>query len=264
LTVTVVSLHDKDEIESFARGDPFVHIYELGDLDEFFWDRTVWYAHKQGDGQLRALALLYLDQSLPVFLANSRDPKAVRDLVRAVMPLLPGRLYAHLSQGAVAELQERYHIEPRGTHHKMGLLGTSRLETFDTSEVMTLSPADVDDLSALYRAAYPRNWFVPRMLETALYQGIRRDGRLVSVAGVHVHSAHYRVAALGNVATHPVWRGQGLGTLVSAKVCQELLRRGVEQIGLNVHADNSVAVACYEKLGFRRVVDYGEFHLESR
>lgn len=260
----LASLHDKDEIESFARRDPFLHIYELGDLDDFYWERTVWYAHRRRDGRLRALALLYLDQSLPVLLANSREPDVARDLLRELIPLLPGRLYAHLSADAVVEFEGRYRIGPRGTHHKMGLLDPSRLETFDASGAVTLSAADAEEVSALYRASYPGNWFVPRMLETGLYRGIRRRGMLVSVAGVHVYSPRYRVAALGNVTTHPAWRGQGFGTLASANVCEELLRRGVDKIGLNVHADNRTAASCYEKLGFGRIADYGEFDLERR
>jgi ribosomal protein S18 acetylase RimI-like enzyme len=32
----------------------------------------------------------------------------------------------------------------------------------------------------------------------------------------------------------------------------------MECVGLKVNADNPSAVACYEKLGFERVADYGE------
>ena len=84
---------------------------------------------------------------------------------------------------------------------------------------------------------------------------IRRGRALVSVAGVHVYSPQYKVAALGNITTRPDARGQGLGTAVTARLCQELLRAGMECVGLNVKADNQGAVACYEKIGFARVAD---------
>jgi predicted GNAT family acetyltransferase len=102
------------------------------------------------------------------------------------------------------------------------------------------------------------------MLETGCYFGVRRAGALVSVAGVHVFSGQYRVAALGNITTHPDFRGQGLATLTTARLCQELLRAGIECVGLNVKADNRSAIACYERLGFARVADYGEYTLEQR
>jgi ribosomal protein S18 acetylase RimI-like enzyme len=258
----VVSLHDRSEVECFARRDTFLHLYELGDLDDFFWPHTVWYAHKDDGGQVRHLALLYLDQSIPTLLALSRDQSAMRAFLLALIPILPPRLYVHTGEEAVRAFEGCYDIRPRGPHHKMGLVDSSRVAGLDTSEVMTLSAADSDLLATLYRVSYPDNWFIPRMLETGVYQGIRRGGALISVAGVHVYSLKYKVAALGNVTTHPDWRGRGFATLATAKLCQELLRRGVDQIGLNVHADNQAAIACYRKLGFERIVDYGEFLLE--
>ena len=38
---------------------------------------------------------------------------------------------------------------------------------------------------------------------------------------------------------------------------------GVGHVGLNVKADNPAAIACYQKLGFARVADYGEYTAES-
>jgi predicted GNAT family acetyltransferase len=101
------------------------------------------------------------------------------------------------------------------------------------------------------------------MLETKQYYGIRRFGELVSVAGVHVYSRRYRVAALGNVTTHPDYRGRGYGRIVTARVCQSLLR-DIEHIGLNVKADNISAIKCYERLGFEVINSYGEFEVELK
>jgi predicted GNAT family acetyltransferase len=102
------------------------------------------------------------------------------------------------------------------------------------------------------------------MLETGLYRGIRRGGRLVSVAGVHVYSPRFLVAALGNITTHPDWRGHGFATLVSAALCQALGQAGVAHIGLNVRADNEAAIHCYKKLGFECAADYGECTLTRK
>ncbi len=99
------------------------------------------------------------------------------------------------------------------------------------------------------------------MLETGHYYGIRQDGALLSIAGVHVYSPQYRVAALGNITSHPAARERGLATLVTARLCKELLRN-VDHIGLNVRADNASAIACYTKLGFTRTAEYGEYALE--
>jgi ribosomal protein S18 acetylase RimI-like enzyme len=260
----LVSLHAKDEVERLCRRSPYLHLYALGDLDEFFWPHTVWYGLRDG-GEVRAFVLLYLGCSMPTVLALAEQPlDPMQDLLRSLMPLLPRRFYAHLSEGLPDILQESYRIQSHGAHHKMALLDRSRLAGVDVSEAAALSAAEADDLKALYEASYPGNWFVPRMLETGCYFGARRGGALVSVAGVHVYSPQYRAAALGNVTTRPDCRGKGLATALTARLCQELLRGGIDHVGLNVKADNPSAIACYERLGFTRVADYGEYTLELR
>jgi predicted GNAT family acetyltransferase len=102
------------------------------------------------------------------------------------------------------------------------------------------------------------------MLETQRYVGIRDGADLVCVAGVHVWSQEWRVAALGNVATLPEARGRGLATTACAHLCSMLLGDGIDTISLNVRADNAAAIAAYEKLGFAHAADYVEVPLTRR
>ena len=74
------------------------------------------------------------------------------------------------------------------------------------------------ELEALYQASYPDTVFSAWMVQTGWYYGIRHGQAIVSVAGVHVYSSVYKVAALGNVTTHPDWRGRGLGRAVCASL----------------------------------------------
>jgi predicted GNAT family acetyltransferase len=130
--------------------------------------------------------------------------------------------------------------------------------------VVPLGPDDLDEALAFYARAYPGTWFEPRMLETRRYVGIREAGDLVCVAGVHVWSPEWRVAALGNVATLPEARGRGLATAACAHLCRTLLSDGIDTISLNVRADNVAAIAAYEKLGFAHAADYVEVPLTRR
>ena len=83
------------------------------------------------------------------------------------------------------------------------------------------------------------------------------------VAGVHVWSPEWRVAALGNVATLPEARGRGLATAACADLCRLLLDDGIDVISLNVRADNLSAIRAYERLGFAHAADYVEVPLRS-
>jgi ribosomal protein S18 acetylase RimI-like enzyme len=38
----------------------------------------------------------------------------------------------------------------------------------------------------------------------------------------------------------------------------------VDYIGLNVKADNTGAISCYERLGFEKIALYGEYTLELK
>jgi GNAT superfamily N-acetyltransferase len=258
----VVSLHDKDEIERYLRQNALIHLYELGDLDDFFWQYTTWYALKEAQ-QIQSLLLLYSAISTPVLLAIGENLPALRSLLQAGIHLLPPRFYAHLSGDLSALLAAHFLVDSHGLHDKMALVDVSRLQTIDTSDVIPLTVDNLGELQELYRASYPANSFDPRMLQTGHYYGIRRDAKLVSVAGVHVYSPRYRVGVVGNVTTHPAYRGKGLGTAVCARLCKELLKT-VEHIGLNVKADNAPAIASYKRLGFEVVGEYEEaFMLRS-
>jgi ribosomal protein S18 acetylase RimI-like enzyme len=257
-----VFLHDRDRIAAFLRRDPARNVYMIGDLDDFFWPYTQWYGLEDG-GELREVALLYAGTELPVLLALGEEPAAMRELVRRVLHLLPARLYSHLGPDVLAAFDGAYDAEPHGEHAKMALADPGRLDPVVALEAVRLSPADLAEVQEFYGAAYPDGWFDPRMLETGQYFGVRRDGTLASVAGVHVYSPAYGAAAIGNVATRPELRGHGLATVATGALCRSLLER-TPHVGLNVRADNASALACYRRLGFETVASYDEYMLTLR
>ncbi len=259
-----VCLHDKSTIETFLRGNVFLNIYGLGDLDDFFWPYTTWYALTDTAG-VQVIALIYTGGSLPCLHVLSEDDKVIytEELLRCLIPILPRSFDAHLSLGLESILAEHCTLRPHGKHYKMALTDKSLLSNVDASQAAGLSMSHLSEIIGLFNKAYPGNFFEPRMLETKQYYGIRQSGELVSVAGVHVYSRRYRVAALGNIATHPKYRGKGYGTTLTAKVCKSLLLE-IDDIGLNVKADNISAIKCYEKLGFEVIDSYGEFEVEFK
>ena len=263
--MTVVELRDRDVIAGFCRRRPAVHAYELGDLDDFFWPHTRWLGW-QPDGRLEQLALLYDEPDPPVLLAFAEEPgQGMVDLLRSVAADLPGRLYAHLSPTLVDALSPV--VVPSAEpvpHCKLGLVDPTALERHDTDEAELLAPSQLAEIDAFYRRAYPGTWFQARMLETGRYVGIRRDGELACVAGIHVWSPTWGVAALGNVATLPALRGTGLATAACARLCRVLLDDGIDVISLNVRTDNAGAIRAYEKLGFAHAADYVEVPLTKR
>ncbi|MHC4489548.1 MAG: GNAT family N-acetyltransferase, partial [Planctomycetota bacterium] len=120
-----VCLHDKSKIETFLRGNVFLNIYSLGDLDDFFWPYTTWYALTDTAG-IQAFALMYTGGSLPCLHAFAEDDKVTytEELLRCLIPILPRCFHAHLSLGLESILTEHYTLRPHGKHYKMALTDT--------------------------------------------------------------------------------------------------------------------------------------------
>lgn len=251
-------IDDRAVIERFLRRNTALSIYQIGDLDHYYWSNTKWYGLVE-QNDIQALVLLYTGLSTPTLLALCDDDgiDKLRTLIDSVHGLLPAKLYCHLTPGVESSVAVHYQMESHGEHYKMTLTRPEMVKAIDTHDVVPLDAADSGDLLEFYGIAYPDNWYDPRMLGTGEYFGIHDDGALVAAAGVHVFSPQYRVAALGNIATHPKCRRRGYGAVVTAAVCQSLLKK-VDQIGLNVAKDNKAAIACYHRLGFEPVVTYLE------
>lgn len=259
----IIALRDRDRIaRHFLSRDPYLHIYEMGDLDDRFWPHTHWYG-LEAEGEIREIALLYARPDPPVLIALAEGAiSGMETLLRGIDADLPARCYAHLSPGLAGLLRRSRRVESRGAFLKMGLLDAAMLDSADTARAVRLAPADRAELEALYAASYPGNWFDPWMLETGRTFGVREAGRIVSVAGIHVVSQESGVAALGNIATDPAARGRGLARIATAALCLDLLAGGVRTIGLNVAAGNRSAIACYERLGFRSLHPFEEAAVE--
>jgi len=256
-------IRDKRRIEKFLREDPMVHLYEIGDLDDFFWPQTSWIALGRAD-DLISILLLYRDGHMPVLLALNHKPVPPEmDGILLLKHLLPAHLNAHISSGFMDILKQVYHVESSNVHFRMGLPNPSLIPDMDFKNVIQLDERNRDELQELYRISYPGNWFHEKMLLTGRYYGIKKNRKLVSVAGVHVYSKKYRVAALGNITTHPNYRNQGLAISVTACLCHQLVQE-VDHIGLNVHSDNLSAIRCYRKIGFEIVSQFEECRLTSR
>jgi RimJ/RimL family protein N-acetyltransferase len=255
--VHIEEISNKKRIEQFLRKDVFFQIYSIGDLDSFFWPNTQWFAIVSGK-QIKAILLIYNDTQFPVLLALNREKLDFDlDIFRELTYLIPNRFYGHLTNNLKVFLNRFYETRSQRIHYKMGLTNDSVIKKINTSEVFQLRHEDENDIRNLYKISYPNNWFNSRMIETCQYFGIKKDNKLISIAGVHVYSKKYRVAALGNITTHPEYRNRGLAKIVVSKLCKNLLKN-VDHIGLNVHKDNLYAIKCYKDLGFTIIGEYEE------
>jgi ribosomal protein S18 acetylase RimI-like enzyme len=239
-------LADDREILGYLRGDTFLHIYSIGDLDPFYRPRTRYFGFPAA-GALESVFLLYSPGGgHHVLLAHGGRVEHLG----ALRPYLPPSFYAHASLPLLPALRGQSH----GRFLKMAL--RSRPTAPTGRDIRRLS--NVDDALAreFYSAHYPRNWFDPRMLATGQYVGGYEQGRLIGIAGVHVYSTEFRVAALGNIAVASEDRGRGWARDLTSFLCAGF--EEIDHVGLNVRADNVAAIRAYEAAGFAIHAEYEE------
>lgn len=176
-------------------------------------------------------------------------------LTEAIRNILPVRFYAHLSPGLSELFGKENILIYYGSNYKMIL--KSKVDPPKDENIRRLLFDDLGVIEIFYSVSYPQNWFDSRMLKSNKCFGYFIEDKLVAVAGIHVYSEKYKVAALGNIATHPDYRGQQLGYKLTSALCFDL-QKTVDFIGLNVRSDNEYAIKCYKKIGFEIAGIYDE------
>jgi RimJ/RimL family protein N-acetyltransferase len=115
--------------------------------------------------------------------------------------------------------------------------------------VRRLDEADSRQLNRLYNSEGSPTYYSGRQIADGVYFGVLSDDRLVAVAGTHVVSREEGIAVVGNVFTHPRWRGKGYATIATSATTAHLLH-ACRDVVLTVDPENTPAVRAYERLGY--------------
>jgi ribosomal protein S18 acetylase RimI-like enzyme len=111
-----------------------------------------------------------------------------------------------------------------------------------------LGPADSPEMVELTKLTKPGP-FNGRTHELGTYLSIRRDGKLVAMAGERLKVPGY--TEVSAVCTHPEHTGRGYARVLMTEVMRRIRSRG-ETPFLHVREDNDRAIELYRKLGFAR------------
>jgi ribosomal protein S18 acetylase RimI-like enzyme len=126
--------------------------------------------------------------------------------------------------------------------------GLSTIPKRGSPELVKLGTQDSAEMIELTTLTKPGP-FGTRTHELGTYLGIRREGKLVAMAGERLKvPGHTEVSA---VCTRPEHTGKGYAAILMAEVIRGIRDRG-ETPFLHVREDNVRAVEIYKRLGFRK------------
>lgn len=242
----VTPLLDPASIRRLIEGDRAYAAYAIAQLDPLLYEANEWWLSSGGGG--RQALVVHSTSGLGAALFAMGDP----DALDAALSLHPGPRFTfgslRLEHRAIAE---KHYILSRPQ------LMTRMSVTRDTfvpvaGAAVRLGPADVSDVNKIYSIDGGPTAYRPSHLEDGAYYGVYVGGRLVSIAGTHVVSRTERIAVVGNVFTHPTFRGQGHATIATSAVTADLLK-DCDPVVLTVESKNAAALAIYTKLGYEGV-----------
>ncbi|MEZ3161758.1 GNAT family N-acetyltransferase [Microbacterium sp. BWT-B31] len=182
----------------------------------------------------------YPDDVAPFLAVRTWDDPGVWD---ALIELVgPGAQFGY--SGADPVFPPGWEVLGRGAG--VQLVETPALDPRPDDETIVLGADDAADMLAIVERNQPGP-FRPRTHELGRYVGIRRDGRLIAMAGERLHPEGW--TEISAVSTDAGFRGQGLASRLVLDVAFHIRERGDRAL-MHAAATNVTAIAIYERLGF--------------
>jgi ribosomal protein S18 acetylase RimI-like enzyme len=240
---TIEPLRDPAEIRVILQEDRPYAAYALAQLDPKMFKRNEWF---RATGPTGSAMLLHSRSGLGNALFAVGDAQALG----AALGLHPGPRFTFGSlYPEHRPVVEQHFVVTRPQAMQRMSITTESFKPV-AGPAVRLRGRDAAAVNRLYSVEGGPTAYRPSHLEDGVYYGAEVDGRIASIAGTHVVSHTEGVTVVGNVCTHPRYRGGGLATIVTSAVTQEVLQY-CDLVVLTVEDDNAPALHVYEQLGYQ-------------
>lgn len=245
--LVISSAHDRDELGDRLQDDRYNAAYALAQLDEDAWEEAEFYSCRTPNGE----SIVCHSRG---GLGHATTLAGPLEGTAAILQLHPGfpNTFAISDPEHVEALETVYTF--RHITRMMRMLVTRETFCPNNADAQPMLGAHVDLLNRLYNAEGDPTHYRREHIADGCYWGVVDEERLVAVAGTHAIGRTHSIAILGNVFTHPRFRGRGHATTATSAVTAALLEQ-VDEVVLSVDPRNDPAVRAYRKLGFRQVGD---------
>jgi ribosomal protein S18 acetylase RimI-like enzyme len=247
-TYIVRRLKDREAIRRLLEPRPVYAAYALGQLEPHLFPLSEWWL-AEGDGGTASVGGRALLLHSRGGLGNALFALGEAAPLTALLRLHPGprNTFATCQAEHIEVLRRFFHLSQ--THPMLRMKVTADTFRPPQGEARRLRGREVRLVNRLYNTEAAVAFYTARQIEDNVYFGAHVDGRLVAVAGTHAVSPAHGVAVVGNVYTHPRYRGRGLGALVTGAVTAAVIE-ACPLVVLSVDPRNRAAVRAYQRLGY--------------
>ena len=238
-------LDDPGKVRAILQSAPAYSAYAIAYLDRRFFHLAEFYDAAAGD---RRALVMHARGGLGPTTLTMGDA----GLVATLLDLHPGprQSFMTIEPEHIDNLLGGYNLWRPQSMVRMQLDAAAFAPPAAVEQVRRLVEADAADLNRLYAIEEDGLRYSGRQVVEGVYYGAHNRGRLVAAAGTHIFSSREGVGVIGNVFTHPDFRGRGFGSAVTAAVATHLLKT-CDLIVLNVDPANRTARHIYDNLGFK-------------
>jgi ribosomal protein S18 acetylase RimI-like enzyme len=247
-TYIVRRLKDQEAIRRLLESRPIYTAYALGQLEPHLFPLTEWWL-AEGDGRTAGLGGRALLLHSRGGLGNALFTLGEAAPLTALLSLHPGprNAFATCQMEHKGVLRRFFYLSQE--HPMLRMKVTADTFRPPQGEARRLRGREVRLVNRLYNAEGAVASYTARQIEEGAYFGAYVGERLVAVAGTHAVSPAHGVAVVGNVYTHPRYRGRGLGALVTGAVTAAVIE-ACPLVVLSVDPRNRAAVRAYQRLGY--------------
>ncbi len=260
--VPIRRTRDRRQLEELLGVDRAYAAYALSHLETGPFEQSEFWVAEAPSG----IGVVLSSDAIGSTLITSGDPTAVA----AILSLHPGPRVAYLSTASpehMPAIRRWHHVDDPLTMRRMAV----RLEGFTPVpdepagvQIRRLSDLDLHAVNGLYAVDERSGQYTGPQINNAVYFGAFIDGELASIAGTHVVSPMMSIGVVGNVLTHPAFRGRGLATYVTSRVTSTLFDLGCRLVVLTADPQNTPAVHAYRRLGYELGAPIVEARLRRR
>ena len=234
---------DREACIRWLARDPIHHLMLLGDLYPPLISVSEIYVATD-EGQIVGVGSLFSGFSIPSVIITEDNPTVQIALLTRMSRRFESEwitISTCTSSSVLCQFGKRIY-----SHTEFQMLLHEPIPT-PVKPARLIQRGEFDSLNQFYSEHRVEAW-TPLMFEMGPFYGVWRDGQLIAAAGVHFVTPF--IAQIGNVFSHPRFRGRGYATAATAGVMNHLRGMGIQIISLFVVAENAPAIRIYERLGF--------------